>query len=470
MVRFRTMFAVSSDLTRTEFLSILSAALPRTLQTEAVTKQLSEFSNGEFLEDTEQEKLSLYGTDTHLAMQLQRKEPNVLLSDTYVLTTYQEVPVLFVQTEVFRRNASAPAFEHAMELPEVIRNLFWQEYGGVDHEIPTDNRALVLHKTQVALAEQILSQSLDFFNPIVYISPTEDGTYRVFLDRLANRLMGLAHVVLESSPPMSQKVQQRLSKSVFHPQHGEILVLLPGGNTYTPDATVDADTLEDVLVSYIQRVLSDVMMDDTFSFQRVRMEYLTQKLKQERNPDVYEQVVESQDAEIRQLKQELEDSKSEIYRLSGALSSYQASFEKVQEETRPGDIVLSSGERDLYNGERKDVLLKLVKKELKTMTSNQQKTSRKFTLLNDLLEHNTPTGTDQEISKKLKAICQDGTVNKKKKQELEQLGFSVSLGQNGHYKIAYFDDRYMTTMSSTPSDRCAGENYVSEFTKKLFGY
>ena len=145
MVRFRTMFAVSSDLTRTEFLSILSAALPRTLQTEAIMKQLSEFSNGEFLEDTEQEKLSLYGTDTHLAMQLQRKEPNVLLSDTYVLTTYQEVPVLFVQTEVFRRNASAPAFEHAMELPEVIRNLFWQEYGGVDHEIPTDNRALVLH-------------------------------------------------------------------------------------------------------------------------------------------------------------------------------------------------------------------------------------------------------------------------------------------------------------------------------------
>ena len=61
-------------------------------------------------------------------------------------------------------------------------------------------------------------------------------------------------------------------------------------------------------------------------------------------------------------------------------------------------------------------------------------------------------------------------MNKKKKQELEQLGFSVSLGQNGHYKIAYFDDRYMTTMSSTPSDRCAGENYVSEFTKKLFGY
>ncbi|MBZ1353479.1 hypothetical protein LPB406_07820 [Streptococcus sp. LPB0406] len=59
-------------------------------------------------------------------------------------------------------------------------------------------------------------------------------------------------------------------------------------------------------------------------------------------------------------------------------------------------------------------------------------------------------------------------MNGKLKQELKQLGFTVT--EDGkHYKLTYFDDnRYTITMAKTPSDGRAGKNNVSNINNKVF--
>ncbi|MBZ2061554.1 hypothetical protein K1J01_04025 [Streptococcus sanguinis] len=59
-------------------------------------------------------------------------------------------------------------------------------------------------------------------------------------------------------------------------------------------------------------------------------------------------------------------------------------------------------------------------------------------------------------------------LNGKLKQDLKQLGFSVS-DDGKHYKLTYFNDkRYIIPMAKTPSDGRAGKNNVSNINNKVF--
>lgn len=469
MIQFSTILPLAQDFTKKQFLTMLFDTLSNSLQKNLSKDDFLNFSEGELLKKEDDENFQLYDTEDLLSVLIQKEKSGIVYFDTYTLTRKENIFVLFVRVESFRINASVSPFDsNEFQLPLLVRNLFWNECVGSDHNIPVNNRACVLYKNQIGLAEQILNQKTEFFNPIVYISPTSTGSYRISPDELASSLMGVAHVVVESSPPVSEKIKGKISKSVIHPENGGILIILPGKYKYLIDNSVEIDDLKKFIITFIHSRLSDVLVDKNLLFSHVKNNYLVHKLTTNNSCEIYEQMLESQNEEIEQLKSQIAEYKEKLYRSKEALTSYQSSFEK---QPISDGFLINCSEPEFYKYECKDVILKLIEKELKSMGSNKQKMSRKYTVLSKILESNQLTGKDQEIIKKLKGICLDGPLNKKKKQELEQLGFSVALGQSGHYKIAFFNDpRYTTVMGSTPSDKAAGENYVSEFGKKLFGY
>lgn len=96
--------------------------------------------------------------------------------------------------------------------------------------------------------------------------------------------------------------------------------------------------------------------------------------------------------------------------------------------------------------------------------------SRKYHVLKSLLQQNIISDIPDETEKVLREILNgDGSFNKSKKKQLNDLGFEVEEGK--HYKITYKgDSRYMFTLSKTSSDFRSNLNAVSKASNKIFGY
>ena len=97
--------------------------------------------------------------------------------------------------------------------------------------------------------------------------------------------------------------------------------------------------------------------------------------------------------------------------------------------------------------------------------------SRKYAVLQTILNQNELTGIDVELKKNLKSILtKDGSFSDKIPL-LERLGFTVKTDAGKHYKIFFNgDERYCGTLSMTPSDYRGTENFISVFSNLLFGY
>jgi len=99
---------------------------------------------------------------------------------------------------------------------------------------------------------------------------------------------------------------------------------------------------------------------------------------------------------------------------------------------------------------------------------NIQDGTRKKHIIQDIIQQNDSESILNHKRDQIKRLLTNYSgLNGKLKQELKQLGFTVT--EDGkHYKLTYFDDnRYTITMAKTPSDGRAGKNNVSEINKKM---
>ena len=100
---------------------------------------------------------------------------------------------------------------------------------------------------------------------------------------------------------------------------------------------------------------------------------------------------------------------------------------------------------------------------------NIQNGTRKKHIIQDIIQQNIGENILNHKRDEVKRLLTNyNGLNGKLKQDLKQLGFSVS-DDGKHYKLTYFNDnRYTITMAKTPSDGRAGKNNVSEINKKVF--
>lgn len=131
-----------------------------------------------------------------------------------------------------------------------------------------------------------------------------------------------------------------------------------------------------------------------------------------------------------------------------------------------------STEKDLYNGEIKDILLKLINKEIKTMDGLSTRTaSRKYIVLKDIADNNQLTGEDERLSQFIKETvgAKDFHVNAAFRGKLKSEGFNID--ETGtHPRIWLGDDeRFSCTLSGSPGDYRASMNTASDFKNLLFG-
>ena len=170
------------------------------------------------------------------------------------------------------------------------------------------------------------------------------------------------------------------------------------------------------------------------------------------------QVYETFDEDLNSLQQKLD----ELVKANEALMIENSVLRAKLNTVDAMPIVYQGEEEDFYPNEIKDMILGVLDDALST-TENS---TRKADILTDILHCNEYLHLNEERKQRVKAIFKGyKTLTGAMKQELNDLGMTIT-DDGKHYKLTYHDDpRYMVTIGKTPSDNRAGSNNAAMINK-----
>lgn len=127
--------------------------------------------------------------------------------------------------------------------------------------------------------------------------------------------------------------------------------------------------------------------------------------------------------------------------------------------------LLDGKERDLYPGERRGLLVNILRDALNNLNSD----SRRSHLVADIIKANDVGAPSDVLAEQVKDCLRNySSMGKKERKILEDIGFEIT-EEGKHYKAVFMDDaRYVFVIARTPSDHRAGLNLASDIKKKLF--
>lgn len=129
-------------------------------------------------------------------------------------------------------------------------------------------------------------------------------------------------------------------------------------------------------------------------------------------------------------------------------------------------LIVSGKEQDLYDSEQKDLIIDLIQ----SAYNNSQDGTRVHDIYKSILQANPENGYRRRLKTALAEIFK-----KYAKSDLNIIdilndaGVSAEYFKNGHIKITINgDDRYIVSVSSTPSDYRSGMNALADINKMFF--
>lgn len=126
-------------------------------------------------------------------------------------------------------------------------------------------------------------------------------------------------------------------------------------------------------------------------------------------------------------------------------------------------LILKGNEKEFYKGEQRDLLLYLLKEELKNNHNQKQQQ-----IIHTILEQNPPVGNRNRYLTDIFNLLVNEGLSKKSIDTLSRYG--IILNHTGKHPTTTFfnDSRYTMTFSSTPSDLNAGRQYYHQIRKLFF--
>lgn len=126
-------------------------------------------------------------------------------------------------------------------------------------------------------------------------------------------------------------------------------------------------------------------------------------------------------------------------------------------------LILKGNEKEFYKGEQRDLLLYLLKEELKNNHNQKQQQ-----IIHTILEQNPPVGNRNRYLTDIFNLLVNEGLSKKSIDTLSRYG--IILNHTGKHPTTPFfnDSRYTMTFSSTPSDLNVGRQYYRQIRKLFF--
>lgn len=126
-------------------------------------------------------------------------------------------------------------------------------------------------------------------------------------------------------------------------------------------------------------------------------------------------------------------------------------------------LILKGNEKEFYKGEQRDLLLYLLKEELKNNHNQKQQQ-----IIHTILEQNPPVGNRNRYLTDIFNLLVNEGLSKKSIDTLSRYG--IILNHTGKHPTTTFfnDSRYTMTFSSTPSDLNVDRQYYRQIRKLFF--
>ena len=349
--------------------------------------------------------------------------------------------------------------------PVIIIRLIDRFGGGIDDELYVNHSPFILSDDEIGYKQAthlITGQSSNRL-PIVYVSCGYNGRHALIPERIARKLSGLAHVIVEPTREFSVKIRSRSSsRNVYG---GVVGVYWPNNQGITlhrhDRSWGSVKDFEEEIYTQISSILSKRMplMKCTWeAVKDIKNRAAIEKLKTEETTT--NELVNLYDNEIIQKENELTKVRSEVLRLESVVRSLQAK-NPVQ-----GGVTIKVGDEDDYFPNE---IAEIVLDAIKDYSSRVKGGSRRQHILFSILENNTPDRVSNELAKTIKeALRGYREMNQKVRSALENCGFEID-ADSRHWKITYQgDDRYTYILPKSGSDNRGGLNAGSDICGLIF--
>ncbi|MEX5498384.1 hypothetical protein [Pseudomonas syringae] len=351
--------------------------------------------------------------------------------------------------------------------PLIIIRLISRFGGADDGGVPISINPILLEENSYGLeiAKAVINSNNTCALPIVYISSSNNNRHSVIPERLARALSGMAHVVVEPSRSFSHLLRKDVSsRNVYG---GVVGIYWPkgGGVTLFRRESKDIKNFEKDIFNTISEALSVLILPRKCSWEEVihvKNRNAIEDMKREGlSATEANEIVSLYETELSEKKENIFVLNCEIDRLVALL--------RLRESKTPvqGGILIDTGdEEDYFDDEILGVILSAIKDYVR---KSARPNSRREHILGAVVGNNSIEDQHEQKTRILKEVLRDyREMNKKVRDTIEKLGFSIT-ADGKHWKVTYQnDERYTYVLPKTASDYRGGLNAAADIANIVY--
>lgn len=415
-----------------------------------------------------------YRNENIIAIRYEKTEVDGVVWDTDYVMNFNDMKMSIQLDRSYLEEALV--IDPTFSTPHFITLLIAHGYLKDDGNLPILRTPCFITKDNISLLANIINGNARYRLPVVYVSKTYSNSDPVDIRKLAGRLKGVAHVLVQESTWLNGRIRRECdSKNEYY---GAIGVYFPNKAydhkkyMYRAYDGVDAVLSEKVIRSVIQYSNAQ-MIDKLYTWQGVSNALLRDRLnsrgaellaaESEKNRVAAEadELIESVDEDLQKLQKQVE----ELTHANEILTYENQGLRSKMGSTDNMPILYLGEEEEFFQDEIKAMLLDALEQALPNYATG----TRRRAVLEDIIKSNNCKRRADDRSEQLKNLLRGyKTMSWSMKRTLQDMGFVIT-EEGKHYKFTYYGDgRYMATLAKTPSDNRSGMNIALEIIKDMF--
>ena len=473
MLLFSTILKIDKSLTKDAFLNLVIEWNQGSPHEDNVIRNLKWDGsyNQKFGDETISLEFKEYRNEEIVAVRYVKKLDDGIIWKTDYIMNFKDYKMSIMLDRSFTEDAIG--VDPSFTTPLFIRLLIEKGYVVDDNDLPILMNPHLIGCENLSVLTAVINGTKFYDLPVVYVSKTFSNNIPIDVDKLAYALKGVAHIFVQEDLETNTFIREQCNST--NEYNGAIGIYYQSDvvkhkrflNYEYFDPTITRQNIVKEIINFTnQQSIDPLYTWDGVLTSLLRDRFESQKSKRtkaERTKEETEELLDSFSNDFDALTEENGRLRSSISDLESELAFYRDAFNK---KTVNDSGFLSSGsEKEFFQDEKKELILSVLSDSLANILDD----TRKKYIVQDIIQQNTIKEILSKKREEVKRLLTDYSgLNGKLKQELQQLGFTIT--EDGkHYKLTYFNDkRYIIHMAKTPSDGRAGKNIVSDINNKVF--
>ena len=473
MLLFSTILKIDKSLTKDDFLNLVIEWNQGSPHENNVIPNLNWDGsyNQKFGDDTISLEFKEYRNEEIVAVRYVKKLDDGIIWKTDYIMNFKDYKMSIMLDRSFTEDAIG--VDPSFTTPLFIRLLIEKGYVVNDNDLPILMNPHLISCENLSVLTAVINGTKFYDLPVVYVSKTFSNNNPIDVDKLAYALKGVAHIFVQGDHGTNTFIREQCNST--NEYNGAIGIYYQSDvvkhkrflNYEYFDPTITRQNIVKEIINFTnQQSIDPLYTWDGVLTSLLRDRFESQKSKRtkaERTKEETEELLDSFSNDFDELTEENGRLRSSISDLESELAFYRDAFNN---KTVNDSGFLSSGsEKEFFQDEKKEFILSVLSDSLVSIKDN----TRKKHIIQDIIQQNNSEDVLSKKREEVKRLITDYSgLTGKLKQDLKQLGFTIS-DEGKHYTLTYFDDnRYTITMAKTPSDGRAGKNNVSEINNKVF--